>query len=229
MLEETERVDRLAAMGKMSAAIAHQLRTPLSTALLYASHLCNSDLAKDDQIDFASRLQSQLLNLNKLAGNMLQFIRARPQKTSIVALDDLVREACESLEALQQQRQVSLTLDLQAADCQVSVERASMVAALVGIMENALQVCSEGQTILVSTQADHLRANITIDDNGPGIDPQMLQSLFDPFATNRISGTGLGLAIARNTIRSHRGDIQARNRNEGGASFTVVLPSLSSL
>jgi two-component system, sensor histidine kinase FlrB len=229
MLEESERVDRLAAMGKMSAAIAHQLRTPLSTALLYASHLCNPDLAKDDQIDFASRLQSQLLNLNKLAGNMLQFIRARPQKTSIVALDDLVREACESLEALQQQRQVSLTLDLQAADCQVSVERASMVAALVGIMENALQVCSEGQTILVSTQADHLRANITIDDNGPGIDPQMLQSLFDPFATNRISGTGLGLAIARNTIRSHRGDIQARNRNEGGASFTVVLPSLSSL
>lgn len=229
MLEESERVDRLAAMGKMSAAIAHQLRTPLSTALLYASHLCNSELTPADQLDFANRLQSQLLNLNKLAGNMLQFIRARPQKTSIVPMDDLVREAFESLEALKQQRRVSLALDLQAPDCQVSVERASIVAALVGIMENALQVCVEGQSIWVKTQADHFRATITIEDNGPGIDPQMMESLFDPFATNRISGTGLGLAIARNAIRSHRGDIQARNRPEGGACFTVILPCLSSL
>ena len=96
-------------------------------------------------------------------------------------------------------------------------------------MENALQVCVEGQSIWVKTQADHLRATITIEDNGPGIDPQMMESLFDPFATNRISGTGLGLAIARNAIRSHRGDIQARNRPEGGACFTVILPCMSSL
>lgn len=229
MLEESERVDRLAAMGKMSAAIAHQLRTPLSTALLYASHLCNPDLEKSDQIDFAGRLQSQLLNLNKLAGNMLQFVRARPQKTSIVPMDDLVVEACASIEALQQQRKVEVHLALHAASCQVSVERASMVAALVGIMENALQVCAEGQSIVVKTHNDHLRGTITIEDTGPGIDPQMMESLFDPFATNRTTGTGLGLAIARNTIRSHRGDIQARNRSEGGACFTVVLPCLSSL
>lgn len=229
MLEESERVDRLAAMGKMSAGIAHQLRTPLSTALLYASHLCNPALAKEDQLDFANRLQAQLLNLNKLAGNMLQFIRARPQKTHVMPLDELIQEACDSLEGLQQQRKVSLSLDLQAHSCQVSVERASIVAALVGIMENALQVCSPGQRIQVCTQADHLRAVITIEDNGPGIDPQMMESLFDPFATNRISGTGLGLAIARNAIRSHRGDISARNLPQGGACFTVILPCLASL
>jgi two-component system sensor histidine kinase FlrB len=229
MLEESERVDRLAAMGKMSAGIAHQLRTPLSTALLYASHLCNPDLDKLDQLDFANRLQSQLLNLNKLAGNMLQFIRARPQKMQVMSLDELIQEACDSLEALQQQRQIALALDLQAQGCQVSVEKASIVAALVGIMENALQVCSPGQRIRVSTQSDHLRAVITIEDNGPGIDPQMMESLFDPFATNRTSGTGLGLAIARNAIRSHRGDISARNLPQGGACFTVALPCMASL
>jgi len=225
-LEESERVDRLAAMGKMSAAIAHQLRTPLSTALLYASHLTNVDLAPTDQQDFARRLQGQLLSLNKLSSNMLQFIRTRPLKTGQWPVDDLVREAAQSVEALRQERGMSLSLELGAHGYLVSVEKSSLVSALVGIIENAFQVCSAGQVIVVRTDSDAAHVRIVIEDEGPGIAPDIIYHLFDPFATSRISGTGLGLAIARNTIRSHRGDIAAHNRPEGGASFTVVLPSL---
>ena len=225
-LEESERVDRLAAMGKMSAAIAHQLRTPLSTALLYASHLTSPELSAQDQQDFAKRLQGQLLSLNKLSSNMLQFIRTRPLKTGQWPVDDLVKEAVQSLEALRQDRQMTIHLELNAPGHLVSVEKSSLVSALVGIVENALQVCSAGQAIHIRTQADAAHVRIVIEDEGPGIAPDMIDSLFDPFATSRISGTGLGLAIARNTIRSHRGDIAAHNRPEGGACFTVSLPSL---
>lgn len=225
-LEESERVHRLASMGKMSAAIAHQLRTPLSTALLYASHLTHPDLSGTDRQDFAQRLQTQLLSLNKLSSNMLQFIRTRPLKTAQWPIDHLVREAVQSLEALRQERGMQLDLDLNAADHLVSVEKSSLVSALVGIVENALQVCSPGQHIRLSTRVDAAHVRIVIEDEGPGIPPDMIDSLFDPFATSRISGTGLGLAIARNTIRSHRGDITAHNRPEGGACFTVLLPSL---
>jgi two-component system sensor histidine kinase FlrB len=225
-LEESERVDRLAAMGKMSAAIAHQLRTPLSTALLYASHLTSPDLPANDQQDFAKRLQGQLLSLNKLSSNMLQFIRSRPLKTAQWPIDDLIREAVQSLEALRQDRQMTLHLDLGAPGHQVLVEKSSLVSALVGIVENALQVCAPGQSIFIRTRTDAAHVRIVIEDEGPGIAPDMIDSLFDPFATSRISGTGLGLAIARNTIRSHRGDITAHNRPEGGACFTVLLPSL---
>jgi len=225
-LEESERVDRLAAMGKMSAAIAHQLRTPLSTALLYASHLTSEDLSPTDQQDFARRLQGQLLSLNKLSSNMLQFIRTRPLKTGQWPVDELVREAAQSLEALRQERGMSLVLELDAPGHLVSVEKSSLVSALVGIVENALQVCAPGQGIFVRTNSDAAHVRIVIEDEGPGIAPDMIDHLFDPFATSRISGTGLGLAIARNTIRSHRGDITAHNRPEGGACFTVVLPSL---
>ncbi len=225
-LEESERVDRLAAMGKMSAAIAHQLRTPLSTALLYASHLTSPELPVQDQQDFAKRLQGQLLSLNKLSSNMLQFIRTRPLKTGQWPVDDLVKEAAQSLEALRQDRQMTIRLELNAPGHLVSVEKSSLVSALVGIVENALQVCSAGQAIHIRTQADAAHVRIVIEDEGPGIAPDMIDSLFDPFATSRISGTGLGLAIARNTIRSHRGDIAAHNRPEGGACFTVSLPSL---
>ena len=225
-LEESERVDRLAAMGKMSAAIAHQLRTPLSTALLYASHLTSPDLSTNDQQDFAKRLQGQLLSLNKLSSNMLQFIRTRPLKTGQWPVDDLVKEAVQSLEALRQDKQMHIHLKLGAAGHLVSVEKSSLVSALVGIVENALQVCVAGQSIHIRTEIDAAHVRIVIEDDGPGIASDMIDSLFDPFATSRISGTGLGLAIARNTIRSHRGDISAHNRPEGGACFTVVLPSL---
>jgi two-component system sensor histidine kinase FlrB len=228
-LEESERVDRLAAMGKMSAGIAHQLRTPLSTALLYSSHLCTPDLGTEDRVNFAQKLQNQLVHLEKMAGEMLQFVRARPQKTQIIALDELVQEAMQTLEGLSQSKKIVIQAELNAADCLVSVERPSVVSALVAILENAIQHSSDGQTIHVRTQADHLRGMLTIEDNGPGIASDMLPRLFEPFATNRVTGTGLGLAIAQNAIRSHRGEINVQNKAEGGALFTVALPSMANL
>lgn len=226
-LEENERVARLAAMGKMSAAIAHQLRTPLSTALLYASHLTNPELKSADQQDFASRLQTQLLSLNKLTSHMLQFIRPKPVQTSHWPVDELVAEAVRNLEALCQERAVAIRMALDAPDQLVAVEKSSFVSALVGIVENAVQVCEHGQCIDIRTVAQAAQVQITVEDEGPGIAADMLESLFDPFATSRISGTGLGLAIARNTIRGCRGDITAANRPSGGACFTVSLPSLA--
>ena len=228
-LEESERVDRLAAMGKMSAGIAHQLRTPLSTALLYSSHLCTPELGAEDRVNFAQKLQNQLVHLEKMAGEMLQFVRARPQKTQIVALDELVQEAMQTLDGLSQSKNVVIETQLNAAECLVSVERPSVVSALVAILENAIQHSADGQTICVQTQSDHLRGIMRIEDNGPGIASDMLPRLFEPFATNRVTGTGLGLAIAQNAIRSHRGEITVQNKAEGGALFTVALPSMANL
>jgi two-component system, sensor histidine kinase FlrB len=226
-LEDNERVDRLAAMGKMSAGIAHQLRTPLSTALLYASHLCNEELELQDRVSFAKKLQNQLIHLEKMAGEMLQFVRARPHKTQIIALDDLVSEALQTLEGLSQEKHIELSVSLKADNCMVSVERPTVVSAFIAILENAIQCSSPGQTIVVQTQADHLRGQLSIEDNGPGIAEDMLPRLFEPFATNRVTGTGLGLAIAQNAIRSHRGEITAQNKPEGGALFVVALPSMA--
>ena len=226
-LEDNERVDRLAAMGKMSAGIAHQLRTPLSTALLYASHLCNQELELQDRVSFAKKLQNQLIHLEKMAGEMLQFVRARPHKTQIIALDDLVSEALQTLEGLSQEKRIELSVSLKADNCMVSVERPTVVSAFIAILENAIQCSSPGQTIVVQTQADHLRGQLSIEDNGPGIAEDMLPRLFEPFATNRVTGTGLGLAIAQNAIRSHRGEITAQNKPEGGALFVVALPSMA--
>lgn len=225
-LEESERVNRLAAMGKMSAGIAHQLRTPLSTALLYAAHLSNPQLELQDRTDFSQRLQNQLLNLEKLAGQMLQFIKPALQQTQMMSLDALVQEALEQVQGICQRKQLKTLVELDAPQAMVEAEHASLVAALVAILENAVEASPPGQSIVIRTRLNQQRVEVTIDDHGPGIASDMLANLFEPFATNRISGTGLGLSIASNTIRRHRGDITAHNRPEGGARFMATLPCL---
>jgi two-component system sensor histidine kinase FlrB len=226
-LEESERVDRLAAMGKMSAGIAHQLRTPLSTALLYASHLSNPQLDLQDRTDFSQRLQHQLLNLEKLAGQMLQFIQPGLQQTHLLDINDLVREAVEQVQGLYLRQQLTTTLDLHTEPCLVEAERPTLVAALVAILENAAQASRAEQGVVITTRRQGQRVEVTIDDQGPGIAPDMLNNLFEPFATNRVAGTGLGLAIASSAIRRHRGDISANNLPDGGARFKIALPCLT--
>lgn len=228
-VEESERVNRLAAMGKMSAGIAHQLRTPLSTALLYASHLRNPNLEESDRSDFAQRLQKQLLALENLASQMLQFIKPGLQASQICRVDDLVRESAEQVQGLFQRHQICLKLNLSAPDASLEAEPTHLVAALVAILENAAQSSHAGQEVTLSTLIEGGRAEITIADQGRGIQSDMLNSLFEPFSTSRASGTGLGLSIASNTIRRHRGEVTANNSVQGGAIFTVVLPVLMHL
>lgn len=226
-LEENERLDRLAAMGKMSAGIAHQIRTPLATALLYASHIAQGSLTPDQQQTFATKLRTQLLNLEKMAREMLQFIRMKPIEPQWIGLNDLAQEAQQSLEALSAEKNIAIHLDLQ-SDCpQVHVEKPRVLSALVALLENALQISPPHTVITLSTRADSQHARWVITDQGPGISADMLPRLFEPFATSRSTGTGLGLAIAQNAIRSHRGDITAHNLPAGGACFTITLPCLS--
>lgn len=224
--EEKERVDRLASMGQMSAGIAHQIRTPLSTALLYCSHLCSGQLDEIERQDFAEKLQRQLIQLERLAAEMLQFVRTKPLTTRLEKIDDLVKDSCIHLDALFASSSVTLKLRLDAGESQILAERNTFISALVAILENAVQASVNGGEVRVTTNAAERRCIIHIEDSGDGIPPNMLARLFEPFSTNRASGTGLGLAIARNTIHAHRGEISAQNISGQGARFTLTLPTV---
>lgn len=229
-LAEIERLDRLAAMGKMSAGIAHQFRTPLSTAMLYASHLVEGQLDASQRIDFAQRLHGQLLNLEKLAGQMLQFIKPGLRQPELVRLTELAEHALSQVVALAQDKSLRIehVAEPAAAQCVISCDQAALVSALVAILENAIEVSEHGAQVLLRTTQQGMRAEITVDDWGPGIAGEMLDCLFEPFSTSRSAGTGLGLSIALNTVRQHRGDIHASNREPRGARFLIQLPCLSS-
>ena len=226
---ETQRQSKLASMGQMAASIAHQLRTPLATATLYAGHLADPLLAPQRQREMAEKLRHQLSSLEKLTTRMLQFVRQRPQKTERVLIADLLDEAEQAIRPVCERYGVPLEVGLKGEPSLVSVERDAIVSALVAVLENALQVSPHGSVIRMQADVESARVRISIDDEGPGIDEVMLHSMFEPFTTSRTNGTGLGLSIARNAIEAHRGEIHASNRPEGGARFTLSLPCMPSL
>ena len=222
--QETQRENRLTAMGKMAAGIAHQFRTPLATALLYSSHLCDDEVQPEMAKEFAQRLRKQLLDLEKLSQDMLRFISNRPNKTVLTSAKHLIEEAQASIQALFETKGVKLIMQCDVPDTvMLLVEPKSIPNALVAILENALAVSKANDTVIVNTQIDSKKLILTVEDQGPGIASNIIDSLFEPFSTTSANGTGLGLSIAKNTLDAHRGSISARN-TQYGAVFTLTLP-----
>jgi len=227
--EEAERESKLAAMGRMTAEIAHQLRTPLATATLYASHLSRENLSRESRLQFASRISQQLAWLDDLVSRMMRFLQDRPTQFEIVSVIDFLNELKHSVDVLYEAETVRLIFSIEGGDHLLRVQREQVRSGIVSVLENALRVSAPDQTVRVSAKAARFRLDIFVEDQGPGIDEAMLGRLFEPFATNSASGTGLGLAIAKAAIEAHGGQIHARNLNGGGALFHIVLPVLEPL
>jgi two-component system, sensor histidine kinase FlrB len=222
--QETQRENRLTAMGKMAAGIAHQFRTPLATALLYSSHLCDDEVEPEMAKEFALRLRKQLMDLEKLSQDMLRFISNRPNKTVLASAKQLIEEAQASIQALFETKGVALSIQCTIPDTvMLLVEPKSIPNALVAILENALAVSKAGDTVQLSATTESKKLIITIADQGPGIASTMIDSLFEPFSTTSANGTGLGLSIAKNTLDAHRGTIGVHSTHEG-AVFKITLP-----
>ena len=222
--QETQRENRLTAMGKMAAGIAHQFRTPLATALLYSSHLCDDEVAPEMAKEFALRLRKQLLDLEKLSQDMLRFISNRPSKTVLASAKQLIEEAQASIQALFETKEVKLDIQCTISDeVMLLVEPKSIPNALVAILENALAVSKPHDTVSLIADIDSKKLIITIEDQGPGIASTIIDSLFEPFSTTSANGTGLGLSIAKNTLDAHRGTISVHN-TKSGAVFKITLP-----
>jgi two-component system sensor histidine kinase FlrB len=225
--QETQRENRLTAMGKMAAGIAHQFRTPLATALLYSSHLCDDDLAPDMSKEFAQRLRKQLLDLEKLSQEMLRFISNRPSKNILTSAQQIIDEAQASIQALFESKEVELNVQCSVpSSAMLLVEPKSIPNALVAVLENALSVSKSKDSVQLQASVDTKKLIISIKDQGPGIASTIIDSLFEPFSTTSANGTGLGLSIAKNTIEAHRGTIAVENSHHG-ATFKITLPIVS--
>ena len=227
-LQKSQQESRLTAMGKMTASIAHQIRTPLATALIYSSHLCDLELDDSTKMNFAQRLRKQLLDLEKLSKEMLHFVANRPQKLELISISDLIHDAQHAIQALCDQKQVKLMTQPCDPSIKISAEKTPLMNALIAILENALEVSTSNQMIELNTQLDKQRCHIIIEDQGPGISEQILDTMFEPFFSTGTNGTGLGLSIAKNAIEAHRGTIQAHNTGPG-ARFTITLPCIIEL
>lgn len=221
---EASRSRRLSSMGEMTARLAHQVRTPLSTALLYASQLKQSNLPLEQHDCFVDRLLVGLRHLDHMVNDMLVFARG----------GQAGEEKIDVLELLEQVRQ-SLQPRLQAGRADWQVKAAQHAVAVLGqgevlasvlgnLASNALDACGDAARLDWQVDGQDDDVVISLQDNGPGIADDLRERIFEPFFTTRTNGTGLGLAVVRAVIVAHRGEIELDTDFREGARFIVRLP-----
>jgi two-component system sensor histidine kinase FlrB len=220
---ELERHKRLSAMGEMAAGLAHQLRTPLATALLHAANLSRSGLAEADRARFSERLRERLLHLERMIQEMLVFVRGSSAGREVVEAGALVHEAVQIMEPQMAGRSVRLEVSPVPA-ATLRGARKALSGMLVNLLENALQACEAGGSVRLAASLDGDRIAIEVRDDGRGVTPEDQERLFEPFFTTRQEGTGLGLAIVRSVAEAHGGEVAVKSRLGKGAAFTVRLP-----
>ena len=222
--EQLGRRQRLAALGEMAARLAHQIRTPLSSATLYLAQLERHDLPPEQRERICDRLSDRLGHMEGLIESMLSFVRGR----SPVMEPLLLRDVLARLEGTVRPRlPESAELRITPVDNTLHLLGASdeLVGALTNLVMNAIEIGGDQVRIDVWAGARSREwLQLCVRDNGPGIPEESLPRLFDPFFTTRAGGTGLGLAVVAMTISQHGGEVRARNRRGGGAEFVIDLP-----
>ncbi len=226
-----ERNQRLAAMGEMAASLAHQLRTPLATALLYSANLAQPDLSETARTRFAGKAAEQLRRLERLIQDVLLFTRGESLGRDRIELRSLLDEAAQTIAPLCAERGVRFVPTLEVGDFIMTGSRKALAGALINLLENALQACEaspsgDGQVTLAA-QVDQGLVSVSVRDSGVGMSAETQARIFEPFFTTRGQGTGLGLAIALGVARAHGGRISVQSQPGAGSEFILALPVAS--
>lgn len=217
------RHQRLAALGEMAATLAHQIRTPLSAALLYASNAANTGLAAARRDELLGRAIGCLNNLEQLVSDMLGFARGATASNAPVALADINQAVANATPALIRPGQ-RLNVWPAPDAAVVCGSREALVGAVLNLVTNALQAAGPAAVVDIDSRVAGAFAEIRVTDNGPGVPPALRQRIFEPFFTSRPDGTGLGLAVVRSVAEAHGGEIRLESPEGQGASFVMCLP-----
>ncbi len=223
--DQLARHERLSALGRMVASLAHQIRTPLSAALLYASHLTEQVLPVDQQQRFASRLKERLHELEHQVRDMLVFARGElplPDRLAPKKLYDALRAAAEP-----HVQGMNVRWQCDAHGGELLCNRDTLVGTVLNLVENAIQAAGRSANLKVHFYVRGQNLRLCISDDGPGIDANTMARLGEPFFTTKTTGTGLGLAVVKAVARAHQGELQLRSRPGRGTCAILVLPLIS--
>jgi two-component system sensor histidine kinase FlrB len=220
--DQLARHERLSSLGRMVASLAHQIRTPLSAALLYASHLTEQELPVETQQRFAGRLKERLHELEHQVRDMLVFARGELPLTDRVTPKQLMQSLQAAALTHVQDLPIRWQCDSHAGD--LLCNRDTLVGAILNLIENAIQASAGDVRLKVHLYARDNQLRVCVSDSGSGIDGAVLARLGEPFFTTKATGTGLGLTVVKAVARAHQGELQLRSRIGRGTCAQVILP-----
>lgn len=222
--DRLSRHQRLTAMGRMMAALAHQVRTPLAAAMLYASNLRDAELPPEQVRKFSSRIAERLGHMERQVRDMLVFVRGEPEPSEQLTAGSLFEDIQEAMDA---------PLAASRAVCSARIEcdpalplvanRDSVVGAVLNLVNNSLQAGGEGTRIDLRVFRDGERLGIVVEDSGPGMSETVLRQIGQDFFTTRARGTGLGIAVVRSVAAAHGGELEMQSTPGKGTRACLWL------
>jgi C4-dicarboxylate-specific signal transduction histidine kinase len=228
--QEMGRVERLAALGRISGTIAHELGTPLNSVLGYTQLLAQEPLSNGARRRLGI-IETQVQRMGEIIQYYLSHTRGSLRKNR-VNINELVRETLVLLKPIFQQHGVQVTSTLEQSLPSLQGDEASLQRVLFNILDNAVDATKEGGFLKiatrVSTSSEVKGSGIVIEiiDTGAGIAPELLPKIFDLFVTTKPSGkgTGLGLVVSQEIVKAHGGMIHIRSQLGQGTTVRIYLP-----
>jgi two-component system sensor histidine kinase FlrB len=216
---------RLSAMGKMVASLAHQIRTPLSAAILYGGHLSQADLDEEMRQRCAGRLMSRLTHLEQQVRDMLIFARGETRLAEKLPAEMMVSAVVSAVEGIRpaQGCDVSVRNEI-AGDGYLMCNRDALAGACTNLVNNSFEAGAVSVVVQIASEQGDFVVRVT--DNGPGFKPSEAGRLMEAFYTTKSHGTGLGLAVVLAVVKAHQGQFSIESPEQGGAVATLRIPQL---
>jgi signal transduction histidine kinase len=216
----------LAALGELSASVAHEIRNPLCGILLSLEVLQTKMDAEDSRNTLITNVHREALKMERVVNNLLHFARHYQPRAVLCELSDVVLKTIDSIKTHLQKRQIEVRVRRSALRCEAEVDPELVQQVFRNILLNSVDACPKGSCLDVDLGlAEGEAVAVAFTDCGEGIQQDRLARIFDPFYTSKTTGVGLGLSVSKKIVDAHHGRISVESEVGRGTRFTVVLPS----
>ncbi|HEX8475113.1 MAG TPA: response regulator [Pyrinomonadaceae bacterium] len=222
--------EKIAALGRMAAQVAHEVKNPLAGLRLYALHLKTklADKTPETELRLLDKIIETIDHLSGTAEQILNFARPVTHAPARVQLNRVVESALQLLEPQIAENKIEVELRLDDADTTWLLDEAAIRSTLINLMLNAVQSMPDGGQLVVTTEKHDGHLLLVINDTGRGMDSEQVENMFEPFYTTKSKGLGLGMPFAQKVIKQHGGAIRVESRAGAGTRIEVELPAAES-
>lgn len=220
--EQLRLADRLAALGQLSAGLAHEIKTPLASIRGASEILAGSD-DPAERGEFSGILMKEVDRLNRVVARFLDFARPKPAERAVADLAEAVEEVRTLVRLEAERRHVETVLAMDSDLPRIAIDPEQLRQVVLNLVMNALQAMEEGGRLEICAKGEGRGEGVTllVRDTGPGIPHELRSRVFDPFFTTRTRGTGLGLSIVKKILMNHEASIEIRDAEGGGTAIEV--------
>ncbi|MFC1627498.1 nitrogen regulation protein NR(II) [Gemmatimonadota bacterium] len=225
--ERLRRADRMSSLGSMATKVAHEIRNPLGSVKGLGQLALESVEKGSEPHQYLERIVREVDRLSNIVGELLEYSQRRPLTLESADVNEIVKEGLEMARFRIGERGPTFLQELDLTLQPLRMDRNRLLQAFLNIVVNALQAAGTDGAVTVATYREERtggdRVVIEVSDNGPGIPPDVLEHIFDPFYTTKENGSGLGLSISHTIVREHQGRLEVESKLGQGTTFRIVL------